>query len=341
MKAVLIREHGGPDVLRWDEIEPPVCTDDQLLVEVKAASINHLDLWVRRGFPGIELPLIMGSDAAGVIAEVGANVEGWSVGDEVMIQPGLYCGECRFCRKGRENLCVKFGILGETQDGAQCGYLAIEPKNLGKKPAHVPFEQAAAFPLVFLTAYTMLVRRANIEAGETVLVLGAGSGIGSAAVQIAKHFGCTVLATAGSDEKLQLASELGADHLVHHHNEKIHERVRAVTDEWGADVVFEHVGEATWASSLRSLAHGGRIVTCGATTGAKVVIEIRHLFHKQQTIMGSTMGDAAAFTELLELLENEHVRPVLDRRFPMSEAAEAHRYVEEGKQFGKVVLLPG
>ena len=340
MKAIRIREHGGPEVLQWEKIETAVCTEDQVLVEVRAASINHLDLWVRKGFPGIELPLIMGSDASGVVAEVGANVKDWSVGDEVMVQPGTYCGTCRFCNRGRENLCIRFGILGESEDGVQCEFLAIHPQNLGKKPSGLSFEEAAAFPLVFLTAYTMLVRKAKIERGETVLVLGAGSGIGSAAVQIAKHFGCTVIATAGNDEKLQLASQLGADYLIHHHNEKIHERVRTVTDGWGADVVFEHVGEATWTSSLRALAHGGRIVTCGATTGPKVGIDIRHLFHKQQTIMGSTMGDASAFMELLDILENGDVRPVLDRTFPMSDAAEAHRYLEDGNHFGKVVLLP-
>ncbi|MEE2876656.1 MAG: zinc-binding dehydrogenase [Candidatus Neomarinimicrobiota bacterium] len=340
MRAVRIHEHGGPDVLKWERIEMPICSDDQVLVEVRAASINHLDIWVRKGFPGIELPLIMGSDAAGVVAEIGANVKDWSVGDEVIIQPGLYCGDCRFCRRDRENLCITFGILGETQDGSQCSYLAIDPKNLGKKDSSISFEEAAAFPLVFLTAYTMLIRRSKIEAGETVLVLGAGSGIGSAAIQIAKHFDCTVIATAGNDEKLQLASELGADHLVNHYDEKIHEKVRTITEGWGADVVFEHVGEATWASSLRSLAHGGRLVTCGATTGPKAAVDIRHLFFKHQTIMGSTMGDATAFGELLELLENGHIRPILDRTFAMSEAAEAHHYIEEGKHFGKVVLIP-
>ena len=340
MKAVRIHEHGGPEVLTWDEVESPSCPKDKVLMEVKAASINHLDLWVRKGFPGIELPLIMGSDASGVIAEVGSEVTGWNTGDEVMVQPGVYCGKCKFCKREKENLCVKFGIIGEAGDGTQCHFVAIKPENLGRKPAAVSFEEAAAFPLVFLTAYTMLVRRAKIEEGENVLVLGAGSGVGSAAIQIAKHFGCTVMATAGNEDKLQHAQDLGADLTINHYNEKIHERIREFTKGWGADIVFEHVGEVTWPSSMRSLAHGGRLVTCGATTGPKASIEIRHLFHKQQTIMGSTMGDAAAFTELLDFLEKGVLKPVLDQTFPMSEAAEAHRYIEEGKQFGKVVLLP-
>jgi len=340
MRAVRIHEHGGPEVLTWDEMETPLCSPDKVLLEVKAASINHLDLWVRKGFPGIELPLIMGSDASGVIAEVGSEVTGWNSGDEVMVQPGIYCGECKFCKQGKENFCIKFGIIGETGDGTQCHFSVVKPENLGRKPNAISFEEAASFPLVFLTAYTMLVRRAKIERGENILVLGAGSGVGSAAVQIAKYFGCTVIATAGNEDKLQHARDLGADLTIDHYNEKIHDRVREFTEGWGADIVFEHVGEATWSSSMRSLAHGGRLVTCGATTGAKAGVEIRHLFHKQQTVLGSTMGDALAFTELLDLLEKGFLKPVLDRTFPMSKAAEAHRYIEEGKQFGKVVLLP-
>lgn len=341
MKAVRIHEHGGPEVLKWEEIAHPQCPPDKVILKIKATSINHLDIWIRIGFPGVPLPIIPGSDGSGVIHEAGAEVEGWKPGDEVMIQPGIYCGKCKFCLRGKENYCLTFGILGESQDGTDCEYMVIEPKYFGRKPESLSFEEAAAFPLVFLTAYTMLVRRARIEEGEIVLVLGGASGVGSAAIQIAKHFGCTVIATGGNEAKLVLAKELGADHVINHTDEEIHTRVGEITERWGADIVFEHVGEATWNSSLRSLASGGRLVTCGATTGPKGSVDMRHLFSKHQSVMGSTMGDVAAFTELLVLLEEAKLKPVLDRTFPMSEIAEAHRYLENRQQLGKVVLVPG
>lgn len=340
MKAVRIHEHGGPEVLRWEDISDPACPPDKVLVGIRAASINHLDLWVRRGLPRTPLPLIPGSDASGVVVEVGRDIEDWHSGDEVIIQPGTCCGQCEFCREGRENYCRDYGILGETEDGTQCELKVLGPNQLEKKPSLISFEEAAAFPLVFLTAYTMLIRRAKIGPGEMVLVLGAGSGVGSAAVQIAKSEGCQVIATAGSSEKLKLAGELGADYLINHTDETIHERVREVTNGLGADVVVEHVGEATWESSLRSLARGGRLVTCGATTGPNVNVNVRHLFWKQQSILGSTMGDVAAFKETIRWLELGKVKPVLDRTFPMSAVGEAHRYVEGRKQFGKVVVIP-
>ena len=340
MKAVRIHEHGGPDVLRWEEIADPECPLDRVILRIKASSINHLDIWVRNGFPGIPLPFIPGSDGSGVVHEVGAEVKDWEPGDEVMIQPGTYCSECRFCRRGKENHCITFGIMGESEDGTDCEYMVIEPKYLGRKPESLSFEEAAAFPLVFLTAYTMLVRRARIEEGEIVLVLGGASGVGSAAIQIAKLFGSTVIATGGNEDKLALSTELGADHVINHSKEVIHERVGEITDRWGVDIVFEHVGEATWNSSLRSLAKGGRLVTCGATTGPKGAVDMRHLFSKHQSVMGSTMGDAAAFTELLALLKEGRLKPVLDKTFPMSEIGEAHRYLESRQQLGKVVLVP-
>lgn len=340
MKAVRIHEHGGPDVLRWEEIADPQCPPDRVILKIEASSINHLDIWVRKGFPGIPLPIIPGSDGSGVIHEAGTEVKDWKPGDEVMIQPGTYCGKCRFCLKGKENHCLTFGIMGESEDGADCEYMIMEPKYLGRKPESLSFVEAAAFPLVFLTAYTMLVRRAKIEQGEIVLVLGGASGVGSAAIQIAKNSGCTVIATGSNEDKLALAAELGADHVINYSKEVIHERVSEITDRWGTDIVFEHVGEATWNSSMRSLAKGGRLVTCGATTGPKGAVDMRHLFSKHQSVMGSTMGDAAAFTELLALLNEGQLKPVLDRTFSMSEIAEAHRYLENGQHLGKVVLVP-
>jgi len=260
MKAVRIHEHGGPEILRWEDISDLKCPSDKVLVQIKAASINHLDLWVRKGFRGIPLPMIMGSDGVGIIVETGEKVEGWSSGDEVIIQPGIYCGSCTFCKQGRENYCLHFGILGETQDGTQCEFMIIDSDHLAQKPELISYEAAAAFPLVFLTAHNMLIRRAKIEQGEVVLVLGAGSGVGSAAIQIAKYIGCFVIATAGSEEKLHLAKKMGADDCINHSKEKIYRRVKELTEGLGADVIVEHVGLATWASSLRSLARGGRLV---------------------------------------------------------------------------------
>lgn len=340
MKAVRIHEFGGPEVLRWEDVPEPRCPSDGVLVSIRAASINHLDLWVRGGISDISLPHIMGSDGSGTVLEAGKNVVGWRPGDEVMIQPGTYCGSCRFCREGRENYCENFGILGRHRDGTQCGILAIEPRYLQKKPAHVSFEEAAAFPLVFLTAYQMLVRRAQAQKGETVLVLGGSSGVGSAAIQIARELGCRTIATGGDDQKLELIRNLGAHHVLNHYEETIHRRVMELTEGRGADVVFEHVGGATWASSLRSLARGGRIVTCGATTGAEVDVNLRHLYWKQQSILGSTMGDARAFRDVVRWLNEGKVSPVLDRVFPMADAPEAHQYVEERRHLGKVVLVP-
>ncbi|MFQ6615548.1 MAG: zinc-binding dehydrogenase [Fidelibacterota bacterium] len=340
MKGVRIHEFGGPEVLRWEDIPEPHCPSDGVLVRIRAASINHLDLWVRGGISGIALPHVMGSDGSGTILEAGKSVDGWKPGDEVMIQPGTYCGSCRFCREGRENYCQNFGILGRHRNGTQCDILAIEPHYLQKKPPHVSFEEAAAFPLVFLTAYQMLVRRAHTQKGETVLILGGGSGVGSAAIQIARELECRIIATGGDDRKLQLARSLGAHHVLNHYEETIHQRVMKLTDGRGADVVFEHVGEATWPSSLRSLARGGRIVTCGATTGAEVAVNLRHLYWKQQSLLGSTMGDARAFREVARWLEKGKVSPVLDRVFPMTDVPQAHRYVEERHHLGKVVLVP-
>ncbi|MFQ6606924.1 MAG: zinc-binding dehydrogenase [Fidelibacterota bacterium] len=340
MKAVRIHEHGGPEVLCWEKISAPKMDRNEVLVEIKAAAMNHLDIWVREGLPRVPLPVIMGSDGSGVIVETGSDTEGWQIGDEVMIQPGTYCGTCNWCLSGQENYCANYGILGETEDGTQCEFLAIQPGNLIRKPSTITFDDAAAFSLVFLTAHAMLIRRAHLQAGETVLVLGGASGVGTAAIQIAKLFNCIVIAVAGNEKKLELCRELGADHLISYREEKIYQRVKKITGGLGVDIVVEHVGSATWLDSLRSLALGGRLVTCGATTGAQVEIDLRHLFRKQQSILGSTMGDLQSFREVVSWLAEGKVRPVVDRIFPMREIRQAHRYLETGQQSGKVVLNP-
>lgn len=340
MKAIRIHKCGGPEVLRWETVPDPLCLPNQVLVQMKAMSINHLDIWVRNGLFNYPLPIIMGSDGAGVIVEVGQEVEGWKVGDAVIIQPGTYCGNCQFCQEGKENFCADYGILGETENGTQCELMALNSEQLERKPDFLSFEETAAFPLVFLTSYTMLIRRAKIQKGETILILGAGSGVGSAAIQIAKLYNCRIIATGGDEKKLQLAKSLGADYVINHSAEIIHKRVKEITDGVGADIVFEHVGEATWNSSLKSLRRGGRLVTCGATTGANVSINLRHLFIKNLSILGSTMGDRKAFSEVVEWLAQGKIKPVVDRVFSMSEVAKAHVHIENRQQFGKVVLVP-
>ena len=340
MKAVRIHKPGGPEVLRWEDVTDPSHGDNEVLVEIKAAAMNHLDIWVRSGLPGLPFPVIMGSDGSGVVAEVGANVENWQIGDEVIIQPGTYCGECDRCKTGQENYCSQYGILGESENGTQCELIAVHSNNLARKPSHLTFEEAAAFPLVFLTAHAMLIRRAEIQSGETVLILGGASGVGSAAIQIAKLFDCIIIAVAGDERKLELCRKLGVDHLISYREESIYQRVKEITSGAGADIVFEHVGHATWTDSLRSLALGGRLVTCGATTGPKVEVDLRHLFSKQQSIMGSTMGDVSGFHEIVQWLAERKVRPVVDKLYPMTEIQEAHRYLEENQQAGKIVLRP-
>ncbi|MFH1851581.1 MAG: zinc-binding dehydrogenase [Candidatus Neomarinimicrobiota bacterium] len=338
MQAIRIEQHGGPEVLRIVTLPDPVPATDQVLVKIRAAALNHLDIWVRRGFPGIPLPLIPGSDGAGEVVATGSAVTAYKPGDQVLIQPVVYCGQCRFCRRGRENFCREFGIFGETRDGTNCEYLLAGERNLRPMPSGLSHIEAAALPLAAMTAYTMLIRRARLEVEDTVLIWGAGSGIGHLAVQIAKWKGCRVIATAGGPAKLEKTRQLGADVVIDHYQEDVAAIVRRETDRQGVDVVFEHVGAATWDTSLKVLAKGGRLVICGATTGARVSLDLRHLFYKQQSLLGSTMGDAAGFDEILSLAQAGTIRAVVDRVFPWTETAEAHAYLEAGGQFGKIVL---
>lgn len=340
MKAVRIHSYGGPEVIRIDRIPIPEPGEGEMIIKIKAASMNHLDLWVRRGLPKYSLPGILGSDGSGIVHSTGSGVKAFSAGDEVLIQPLWYCGVCRQCLEGRENYCPDFGIFGEDRNGTQCEYMAVPERNVYKKPRNISFEEAAAFPLAGQTAYAMLVSRARIQPNETVLVWGAGSGIGSMAVQIAKSSGCTVIATGGNQDKTEHARALGADYVINHYENDVSITVKEITDGRGVDVVFEHVGEATWQQSLRSLGRGGRLVTCGATTGPKVNLDVRHLFFKQQSILGSTMGNSDAFNGIYEMVSDGTVKPVIDRIFSLDEAAQAHSYLENEHNFGKVVLKP-
>lgn len=340
MKAVRIHQHGGLDVLKYEDIPMPNINQNQCLIKIKAAALNHLDIWVRKGFPGVPLPMIMGSDGAGVIEEIGTNISEFSVGNRVLIQPLTYCGTCRWCKQNKENYCEKWGIFGENQDGTQCEYMAIDADHLRIIPSGMSFEEAAAFPLVAETAYAMLIDRANIQEGETVFVWGASSGVGSMAIQIAKAMGCKVLTTVGNVKKRDFAEKLGADLIVNYNDENISKIVKKFTGRQGVDVVVEHVGTKTWETSLRILGRGGRIVTCGATTGSEAKFDIRRLFYNHQSILGSTMGNVKSLESALAMYRNGDIKPIVDKCFKMSEIRKAHEYLENGNQMGKVIVIP-
>jgi len=340
MKAIVFNHHGGPDVLKCTDAPDPVIHPNEVLVRVKACALNHLDLWVRRGIPGVPIPLphIPGSDISGEIAQIGAEVSTVRVGQQVVLTPLVSCGKCAACVAGLDNHCRQATNLGYMIDGGCAEFVRAPEVNCLPYPENLSFEEAASIPLVFQTAWHMLLARAELRPGEDVLVLGAGSGVGSAAIQIAKFFGARVIATAGTDEKLQKAKQLGADYLINHKTQKIRDEVRRLTNKRGVDVVFEHVGTATWDDSLASLAAGGRLVTCGATTGYDAKVDLRFLFTRQLSLLGSYMGTKSELQTVMKLVVAGKLKPIVDRVFPLAEAAAAHAYLESSSQFGKVVL---
>lgn len=342
MRAIAMRRHGGPEVLREESLPDPVAGPGQVLIRVRAVALNHLDVWVRRGWPGLHLawPHIPGSDIAGTVEEVGGGVSGIAAGDEVVVNPGLSCGRCRECLLGDDPACRSYAILGEHVSGGYCERVAVPAANVMAKPKGLSFEEAAAVPLVFLTAWHALVARAALRRGETVLVHAAGSGVGSAAVQIARVLGATVIATAGSDAKCEKALALGADHALNYERGDFVPEVRRLTGKRGVDVVFEHVGKKTWEKSLLALASGGRLVTVGATTGYDPPTDLRHVFYRRLSILGSTMGPKGELFDVLKLVGEGRLRPVVDRVLPLSEAAAAQELLSNRAQFGKIVLTP-
>ena len=340
MKAVRIHQFGGPDVLTYEEIPDPQPRKDEVLVRIRACAMNHLDVWVRKGLPGVKLPHILGSDIAGEVVEAGEYLSGFKAGQRVLLSPMHYCGRCAKCVTGLQNQCREFTVVGNGVDGGDCELIAAPATNVIPIPDSLDFNQAASVPLVFVTAWHMLVGRAGIRPGQTVLVLGAGSGVGIAAIQIAKFFHCRVITTAGDEAKLQKGRELGADYGIDHYKQKISEEVRKITNKAGVDIVVEHVGVATWDESIRSLKNGGALVTCGATTGQNVGIDLRHLFSRQLTLLGSYMGTMGELHEVLGHIFAGRLKPVVDRIFPLSEIRAAHEYLEKSQMFGKVVLNP-
>jgi NADPH:quinone reductase-like Zn-dependent oxidoreductase len=340
MKAVRLHQFGGPEVLVYEEVPDPTLRKDQVLVRVKACALNHLDVWVRKGLPGVKLPHILGSDVAGEIAELGEYVSGFKIGQRVLLAPMHYCGHCAKCVAGVQNECREFTALGNAVDGGDCELIAVPPANVIPIPGSLSWNEAASVPLVFLTAWHMLVGRAHVRPGQTVLVLGASSGVGIAAIQIAKLFHCRVITTAGDEAKLDKGRELGADFGINHYKQKISEEVRKITNKEGVDIVLEHVGSATWDESMRSLKTAGTLVTCGATTGFDARIDLRHLFARQLSLLGSYMGTMGELHEVLGHVFAGRLKPVVDRVFPLGELRAAHEYLEASRMFGKVVVNP-
>jgi NADPH:quinone reductase-like Zn-dependent oxidoreductase len=322
VKAVRIHEDGGPEVLRYEEAPDPSPGPGEVLLSVRAASLNHLDVWLRRGLPSVPKPRILGADGAGVVAALGEGVDGVSVGDAVVLNPGLDDGK---------------RIVGEHMDGTHAELIAVPAEYLHPVPEGMSFEDAAAFPLVFATAYRMLATRAGLREGEWVLVWGIGAGVATAALAIAKALGARVLATSTSDEKLERARELGADAVVRTDADVV-AAARELTNGAGMDVVVEHIGEATWKSSLQSVRAGGRVTVCGATSGPNPPAMLHRVFWKQLSILGSTMGTREDFAAVYELVASGQARPVIDRVYPIAEVAAAHERLESGDQLGKIVL---
>lgn len=340
MKAVGFRRHGGTEQLELMDLAPPEPGPNEVLVQVKAAALNHVDLFVLRGIPGqdLSLPHVGGADIAGVVAGLGEGVTDVVVGQRVVVNPTLSCGVCEWCQRGEDSLCARFALIGEHFPGGFAEYVAVPARNLRAMPDDFAFVDAAAVPLVFATAWRALITRAQVRPGEHVLVLGASGGVASAAIQIAKLAGAHVYAVSSSPAKMQQARSLGADWAVDRTAENWSQAAYLATDKRGMDVVVENVGAATWYDSLRTATRGGRIVTFGATTGARPETDLRYIFWKQLTILGSTMASRQEFNTVMGLVWDGALQPVIDSVYPLEETPDAYRRLESGEHFGKVVI---
>jgi NADPH:quinone reductase-like Zn-dependent oxidoreductase len=342
MKVARIHQHGGPEVLVYEDVPEPQIKANEVLVRIRAAALNHLDLFVRAGIPGMKfaMPHILGSDMAGEVVQVGGLCERVKPGWRVVLSPGVSCRQCEQCLLGQDNLCRRFTMFGYAKDGGNAELIAAPEYAVIQIPDDLGFDEAAAAPLVFLTAWHMLMARAKLQPGEDVLVLAASSGVGMAAIQIARMFQCRVIATAGGEEKMARARELGAEFTIDHYAQDISAEVKKITGKRGVDVVVEHVGSATWAKSLESLATAGRVVTCGATTGYDARVDLRYLFSKQWSLLGSFMGTMGELHQVLKFVFRKQLKPVVDRVYPLSEIRAAHERLERKEQFGKIIVRP-
>jgi NADPH:quinone reductase-like Zn-dependent oxidoreductase len=340
MKAILFYQHGGPEVLEYGDIEPPAVGPSQVLVDVKAVSLNHLDLFVREGWPGLKLamPHVPGADASGVVLEVGAGVENVAPGDRVAVNPTISCGRCEFCFRGQDNLCVHHSILGEFEQGTWAEQVVVPAANVIKLPEHVSHAEAAAFSLVGITAWHMLITRGQLQAGEDVLVVGAGGGVSLAAIQIARLAGARVLVVGSSADKLARAEELGAEVLIDRGKEDWSKAVYRLTKRRGVDVVVDNVGQATWMGSIRALRPGGRLLVVGNTSGPKFELDIRYLFVKQISILGSTMGTRDDYAAVMSQLFDRKLKAVIGAELPLADGRRAHEMLAAGQVCGKIVL---
>lgn len=341
MRAAYLNAHGGEEVIEIGEVPTPEPGPGEVRVKVKIAALNHLDVWVRKGMPGLKLkyPHVLGGDAAGVVDKIGAGVLRVKQGESVIVHPGLSCRACEFCLGGWESLCAEYKILGEHVSGTHAEYVVVPEANVFHQPSNITFEEAAAIPLVYTTAWQMLVRRAQIQPGEKVVVHAAGSGVGSAAIQIAKLFGAEIIATAGSRAKLELARELGAQHTINYAEGDWVKALRELAPR-GADVIFDHLGQDYWEQNIRATRSGGRIVVCGATTGHEAKTDLRHVFYRQIQILGSTMGSKGDFQTILRHVARGTLKGVVDRSFPLKDARQAHQRIERRESVGKVLLVP-
>ena len=341
MKAVRMHGYGGAEQLFYESCDAPKISEpDEVIVKLKAASLNHIDIWNRMGATGIDvaMPHILGADGAGVVVETGAKVENVRVGAAVCLYPSTGCGLCEFCLTERDFMCIRLRVLGERLEGTYAQYVKLPGQNCFPLPNGYSLQEAAAFPLVFITLWRMVITNAALQPGETMLIIGIGGGVASATLQVAKQIGAQVIVTSGSDSKLMRAKSLGADHGINHHRENLVTAVQSLTDGRGVDVVLDCVGGEVWRQSLASLARGGRLVTCGATAGGQPQDDIAAIVAKQLKIYGSTLGSRREFYQLISFLNASGIKPIIDTVFPLGEAANAQRYLEAAKQFGKVVL---
>jgi len=342
MKAFLIHQHGDLDQARYEEIDDPEIQPGYVRVQTQATALNHLDLWVVRGLPGrdLKMPHILGSDGAGIVEEIGEGVSRFSVGDRVMINAVLSCGECEFCKQDEHSLCVRLRLIGEQVSGTHAELLVLPEANLEKIPKNVSFQEAAAFSLVFQTAWRMLKTRAGIQSGDDVFIHGIGGGVSSAALSIVKCLGGRAFVSSSSDEKLQRAREMGADFAYNYTHTDVVQEVMGETGKRGVDIVVDTVGAATWVQSLKMAAKGGKIVTCGATSGPSPETAIRLIFWNHLSILGSTMSNRKEYQEVIALLGQGKLKPVIDQEFALSEGRSALEHLQKQDQYGKVVLIP-
>lgn len=341
MKAVTIHDNGDLSVVRLEELPKPYLGPQDVMVHVQSAALNHLDIWVRRGRPGVQInaPHVLGSDASGVVAETGSAVKKVKPGDEVLINPGISCGRCEMCQRGEQSLCRTFGILGMNYPGTFAEYVVVPSFNVHPKPTHLSFPESAAIPLTYVTAWRMLMTRAKVKPGESVLIHGIGGGVALAGLDICRLVGVETVVTSSSDEKLERAKQLGADHTINYRTtEDLVGKILDLTGGRGVDVVLDTCGAATWPIDFAAIRRGGRIVLCGITTGAQVQTNLQALYWNQLTVMGSTMGSNRDFNEMLRAVIAKQIRPVIDSVAPLEQATKQMARMETGQQFGKLVL---